>query len=652
NTQVTMPAGDVSLRASYADIPEEEPFFTLSVEGGQGDGDYEAGDVVTISAGLPPTGQIFDQWIGQTSRLGNVSQPNTTLTMPASDVSIRATYKDKPVTRFALSVTSGTGEGSYEQGQVVTIEANVPAADQVFDRWTGQTGALANVNVPNTTLVMPGSDISVTATYKADPESTPTLGRGRGRGRSLEGGKPGPFTGRQLVDELVEEQIPAGTFVALSAPEAPVVLVNNEPVDFYFDKWVGQTAYLNNVHATTAFMVMPDHDLTVLAQFRSIDGTMTVTADGTTVTLEGAVITADSELTPGSVVKVVAAAPASGFMFDKWIGQTAYLTNVNVPETNLTVPGTNVEIRATYRRVPDGDTSVSIAGADAEAQTPGTYIALEAAAPAAGESFDLWGGQNSYVEDVFASDSRMFVPATAVSIAPVYKSAFGQGVDPEAAEAILDFDGSQTTAPSAAVYESAGITGVDASNVAVYNAALVALGPAQLSDVQAVVTTYNAILTAANGNASTPATLTVADYAILGVTVAAGEELAVVNQAVGSQSAAGVDTISEVEAIAESAGRFLTVAGGGTPSAALTPADFARLGFDGITNANIDEAIGVLVQAVTDGADPADIGSLQALFDELAPPPLPVPTLSTWMLLLMALMMWMVIRSRRSLLDR
>ncbi|HEY7905979.1 MAG TPA: hypothetical protein VIC53_03550, partial [Wenzhouxiangella sp.] len=582
--------------------------------------DYEAGDVVTISAGLPPTGQIFDQWIGQTSRLGNVSQPNTTLTMPASDVSIRATYKDKPVTRFALSVTSGTGEGSYEQGQVVTIEANVPAADQVFDRWTGQTGALANVNVPNTTLVMPGSDISVTATYKADPESTPTLSRSRGgRGRSLENSKPGPFTGRALADEFIEEQVVAGSFIALTAPEAPVIEVEGQPVDLYFDKWVGQTAYLDNVHASTTFMVMPNHDVTILAQFRSFDGTKTVTADGTTVTFEGATVASDTELTPGSVVQVVAAAPAAGFMFDKWIGQTAYLSNVNVPETDLTVPGTDVEIRATYRAIPDGETSVSIAGADAEAQTPGTYIALAAADAPVGESFDLWGGQNSYVENAFAANSRMFVPATAVSVAPVYKSAFAPGVDPAAATALLVFDGSQTPAPSDADYEAAGITGVSDDNIAIYNAALVALEPADLDEVQAMVTAYNAIVTAADGDAATPALLGVEDYAALGISVTAGDELTLSNIAVGSQTSTGVDTIEKVEAIAQSVARFLTVAGGGTPSTALTPADFARLGFDGITSANLDAAVTALIEAVEGGTDPTDVSALQGVFDALSP---------------------------------
>jgi hypothetical protein len=46
-----------------------------------------------------------------------------------------------------LTVTNGTGGGTYTGGSKVDIFANPPAAGQVFDRWTGDTAALGNAAI-------------------------------------------------------------------------------------------------------------------------------------------------------------------------------------------------------------------------------------------------------------------------------------------------------------------------------------------------------------------------------------------------------------------------------------------------------------------------------------------------------------------------
>ncbi|MBI5591018.1 MAG: hypothetical protein HY881_11105, partial [Deltaproteobacteria bacterium] len=49
-----------------------------------------------------------------------------------------ATYK-VALSESTLTVTNGTGGGNYLPGTVVGIVANIPAAGQVFDKWTGDT---------------------------------------------------------------------------------------------------------------------------------------------------------------------------------------------------------------------------------------------------------------------------------------------------------------------------------------------------------------------------------------------------------------------------------------------------------------------------------------------------------------------------------
>src|SRR5690554_2237536 len=93
--------------------------------------------------------------------------------MPAKAVTVTATYKDAPVTTYAVTVNSGTGGGSFAEGATVSITANEPATGKVFDKWTTTDGvAFANENSANTTFTMPAKDVTVTATYKDAPVTT------------------------------------------------------------------------------------------------------------------------------------------------------------------------------------------------------------------------------------------------------------------------------------------------------------------------------------------------------------------------------------------------------------------------------------------------------------------------------------------------
>ena len=67
---------------------------------------------------------------------------------------------------YALTVNSGSGDGSYAPGTVVAIQADAAPAGRVFDGWSGDTAGIASVTSTSTTLTVPPSAITVTATYK------------------------------------------------------------------------------------------------------------------------------------------------------------------------------------------------------------------------------------------------------------------------------------------------------------------------------------------------------------------------------------------------------------------------------------------------------------------------------------------------------
>ncbi|MBN1281141.1 MAG: InlB B-repeat-containing protein [Candidatus Thermoplasmatota archaeon] len=142
--------------------------YTLTVNSGSGSGTYTQGDIVPIVADTPPAGQIFDQWTGDTTYVTDISQASTTVTMPAQNITVTATYTTPAM--YTLTVISGSGSGTYLQGAVVSISANDPPLGQLFAQWTG-TGAayVTNVYASSTTLTMPGQNIEVTATYQNAP---------------------------------------------------------------------------------------------------------------------------------------------------------------------------------------------------------------------------------------------------------------------------------------------------------------------------------------------------------------------------------------------------------------------------------------------------------------------------------------------------
>ena len=148
--------------------PNGVPRYALTVNKGTGSGDYPADEVVDISADAPAAGDIFAGWTGDTQYVTDANDPNTAVTMPAVDVTITATYADDPAT-FHLIVDRGNGDGFYDPDTVVQIVADRARTGKLFDQWTGDTGTIANVLDPNTTLTMPSADIQVNATYVDDP---------------------------------------------------------------------------------------------------------------------------------------------------------------------------------------------------------------------------------------------------------------------------------------------------------------------------------------------------------------------------------------------------------------------------------------------------------------------------------------------------
>jgi hypothetical protein len=148
--------------------------YPLTVVNGTGGGSFAAGTTVTVSANPPATGYLFTGWTGATSGMSNPSAESTTIVTTASAETVTATYAQAT---YPLTVSDGSGSGSYTAGTAVTITANAAPAGYQFAGWTGATSAIANPSAATTVLTMPAAGASVTATYSqiSSSGSSPTI---------------------------------------------------------------------------------------------------------------------------------------------------------------------------------------------------------------------------------------------------------------------------------------------------------------------------------------------------------------------------------------------------------------------------------------------------------------------------------------------
>jgi len=142
-------------------------------------------------------------------------------------------------TYHTLTVTGGTGSGSYFQGWVVGICADPAPSGETFDTWIGDTSGIVDLHLEDTTFVMPDCETAITATYATAHLLTINSGTGSG-------------------------SYPAGHVVCISANEPP-------PGKMFF-AWAGDTSPLADVSAASTTLTMPAGNAEVTASYINISG--------------------------------------------------------------------------------------------------------------------------------------------------------------------------------------------------------------------------------------------------------------------------------------------------------------------------------------------------------------------------------------------
>lgn len=177
-TEVIIKQADVKIEAVYKDAtpitPPGPAKYALKVDGGIGSGDYSENSEVIIKAYAPESGKEFDKWelVSGDAVIEDVNSATTKVTTKAMAANIRAIYKESsvpaPTLKFDLIVKNGTGSGTYEENEVVSIKAHAAPAGEEFDRWmiTSGTAVFDNYRSPNTTITIKDSNVKIEALYK------------------------------------------------------------------------------------------------------------------------------------------------------------------------------------------------------------------------------------------------------------------------------------------------------------------------------------------------------------------------------------------------------------------------------------------------------------------------------------------------------
>lgn len=114
----------------------------------------------------------YEKNIPGTGGTGGGSKPSASPSAsPAASPSVK---------KYTVSVSGGSGSGSYAAGDIVAINAYFRGTGQIFDKWTTSTAGVgfANNEAASTTFTMPAANVAVTATYKVGGGSTATTPSG------------------------------------------------------------------------------------------------------------------------------------------------------------------------------------------------------------------------------------------------------------------------------------------------------------------------------------------------------------------------------------------------------------------------------------------------------------------------------------------
>jgi hypothetical protein len=328
----------------------------------------------------------------------------------------------------------------------VNLAAAAPPTNKVFAAWTGNTTGVANVASPNTTLVMPNSAVTLTATYK--------WASGSDKIRFY----PEPNQEQQMLTSLWEGtngDKDTGSYEPFYQPEQVPnkgewneVMVDTK--GFRYLRW-RQTSgngtirelewYRGGEKLTGPFFGTSGswQNNPNATWDKAVDGNTSTGFNGPDVnqpgwinpyvgvdSRPGAYIlmvnngTGSGSYDPGTSVLVSAREPVPGETF-AWAGDRQILANFLLPTTSASMPSRDVAITATYGGSA-GSTLTVNNGSGSGSYSVGATVDVSANTPPAGQIFAAWTGDTVTLadQDPSRASTTAMIPSVDVEITATY----------------------------------------------------------------------------------------------------------------------------------------------------------------------------------------------------------------------------------------
>ncbi|GAB4427018.1 MAG: hypothetical protein OHK0039_45170 [Bacteroidia bacterium] len=276
---------------------------------------------------------------------------------------------------YALSVTNGSGSGSYEAGSVVQVSAQAPRPGLEFLAWHGDAALLNDSLAPQTELLMPERDMLLIARFADTTAYLLAVSGGSGSGRYV-----------------------GGTEVVLVAGPAPHKQ--------QFACWAGDTAYLTDPCRDTTLLIMPYQNTLLEATYEDLPFYPLEVVNGS----------GSGDYQPGDTVAIVADAPPAGQQFAAWESDTATLHQATKASTWLVMPAAAARVEATYAPIPTFALVVE-QGEGSGDYLPGTTVAILPFPAPPGERFIRWGGDVRALVDFLEAQTQARVDAPTYVVA-------------------------------------------------------------------------------------------------------------------------------------------------------------------------------------------------------------------------------------------
>ena len=135
------------------------------------------GTTITLTANAAPDGKVFDKWVVESgsATLEGANSETTTFIMPDSEVSVKATYKNAPVTTYSLTTQVNGGHGTISASKTGLTEGSTETV--IFTPYDGYEIDIVTVNgvatdvLSNILNVTMDAHKTVIVTYKAIPHT-------------------------------------------------------------------------------------------------------------------------------------------------------------------------------------------------------------------------------------------------------------------------------------------------------------------------------------------------------------------------------------------------------------------------------------------------------------------------------------------------